>query len=132
MTNSVISSQLKQYLLSNWEFECEKKRPSLLKAIARAIYTKILCISIFTIIEETSFMVQPILIAYITKYFSDDISLRLAILFGVIICLSIFSQFMSTHRSFFLLYQCGMQLRVALSALIYEKVSEILAYSLFC
>lgn len=102
-----------------------KGKPSLLKAIAKTTYKKVLGASVFTIIEETAVIIQPLLITYISKYFSGDISLEIAIALGVIICLSIFFQFMSTHRSFFLMYRYGMQLRVALSALIYEKVSQI-------
>lgn len=96
-----------------------------MKALIRLMYRKFLKASILVWFAETSILVQPLIISRIIKYFSGEITLQWTIIYSILLSFLIFIKFVSSHRYFFLVDLYGLQMRIAVSGLIYEKTLKI-------
>jgi hypothetical protein len=67
-------------------------------------------------------VVQPVLINYVIKYFKGEISLALGSVYALVlvICLTVYTAL--HHPYFYQNMRYGMQIRIAVSGLIYKKV----------
>nr|AAQ10411.1 ATP-binding cassette protein C4 [Rattus norvegicus] len=108
----------------------DARKPSLTKAIVKCYWKSYLILGIFTLIEETTRVVQPIflgkIIDYFEKYDSDD-SAALHTAYGYAAVLSLCTLILAIlHHLYFYHVQCaGMKIRVAMCHMIYRKALRL-------
>lgn len=108
----------------------DARKPSLTKAIVKCYWKSYLILGIFTLIEETTRVVQPIflgkIIDYFEKYDSDD-SAALHTAYGYAAVLSLCTLILAIlHHLYFYHVQCaGMRIRVAMCHMIYRKALRL-------
>lgn len=108
----------------------DARKPSLTKAIVKCYWKSYLILGIFTLIEETTRVVQPIflgkIIDYFEKYDPDD-SAALHTAYGYAAVLSLCTLILAIlHHLYFYHVQCaGMRIRVAMCHMIYRKALRL-------
>ncbi|XP_031814417.1 multidrug resistance-associated protein 4 [Sarcophilus harrisii] len=128
------SKALGEELQGYWDKEVlraekEARKPSLTKAIIKCYWKSYLILGIFTLIEETTKVVQPIFLGKIIEYFESDspnnVSLNWA--YGYAAALSFCTLILAIlHHLYFYHVQCaGMKLRVAMCHMIYRKALRL-------
>ncbi|XP_028724042.1 multidrug resistance-associated protein 4 [Peromyscus leucopus] len=129
------SKHLGEELQGYWDKEVlrakkDARKPSLTKAIIRCYWKSYLLLGIFTLIEESIRVVQPVflgkIIEYFEKYDPDD-SVALHTAYGYAAVLSVCTLFLGIlHHLYFYHVQCaGMRLRVAMCHMIYQKALRL-------
>ncbi|XP_063129994.1 ATP-binding cassette subfamily C member 4 isoform X5 [Rattus norvegicus] len=129
------SKHLGEELQGYWDKEVlrakkDARKPSLTKAIVKCYWKSYLILGIFTLIEETTRVVQPIflgkIIDYFEKYDSDD-SAALHTAYGYAAVLSLCTLILAIlHHLYFYHVQCaGMRIRVAMCHMIYRKALRL-------
>ncbi|KAL6087398.1 hypothetical protein STEG23_033403, partial [Scotinomys teguina] len=125
------SKHLGEELQGFWDKEVlrakkDARKPSLTKAIIRCYWKSYLLLGIFTLIEESTRVVQPIFLGKIIEYFekydpNDSVALHTA--YGYAAVLSVCTLILAIlHHLYFYHVQCaGMKLRVAMCHMIYRK-----------
>ncbi|KAB0372736.1 hypothetical protein FD755_015489 [Muntiacus reevesi] len=132
------SQHLGEELQGYWDQEVlraekDARKPSLTKAIIKCYWKSYVVLGIFTLIEESTRVVQPIILGKIIGYFenydpSDSAALYEAhgyagVLSACTLVLAIL------HHLYFYHVQCaGMRLRVAMCHMIYRKVTIFLHF----
>lgn len=108
----------------------DARKPSLTKAIVKCYWKSYLILGIFTLIEESTRVVQPIflgkIIDYFEKYDPDD-SVALHTAYGYTAVLSLCTLILAIlHHLYFYHVQCtGMRIRVAMCHMIYRKALRL-------
>lgn len=108
----------------------DARKPSLTKAIVKCYWKSYLILGIFTLIEETTRVVQPIflgkIIDYFEKYDPDDLA-ALHTAYGYAAVLSLCTLILAIlHHLYFYHVQCaGMRIRVAMCHMIYRKALRL-------
>lgn len=129
------SKHLGEELQGYWDKEVlrakkDARKPSLTKAIVKCYWKSYLILGIFTLIEETTRVVQPIflgkIIDYFEKYDPDD-SAALHTAYGYAAVLSLCTLILAIlHHLYFYHVQCaGMRIRVAMCHMIYRKALRL-------
>ncbi|XP_032773586.1 multidrug resistance-associated protein 4 [Rattus rattus] len=129
------SKHLGEELQGYWDKEVlrakkDARKPSLTKAIVKCYWKSYLILGIFTLIEETTRVVQPIflgkIIDYFEKYDPDD-SAALHTAYGYAGVLSLCTLILAIlHHLYFYHVQCaGMRIRVAMCHMIYRKALRL-------
>lgn len=129
------SKYLGEELQGYWDKEVlrakkDARKPSLTKAIVKCYWKSYLILGIFTLIEETTRVVQPIflgkIIDYFEKYDPDD-SAALHTAYGYAAVLSLCTLILAIlHHLYFYHVQCaGMRIRVAMCHMIYRKALRL-------
>jgi hypothetical protein len=67
-------------------------------------------------------IVTPLFLSYLIKYFNDEQNMSSAITYGLLMTLAFFVNIITQNYQAFKGATCGMQMRLGLNALIYEKV----------
>ncbi|KAL2310771.1 hypothetical protein Nmel_002439, partial [Mimus melanotis] len=129
------SEKLGEELQWYWDKEVQKakkrgKTPHLTKAIILCYWKSYLVFGIFTMIEETLKIVQPIILGRIINYFenydaSDELALNFAYCHAGV--LSVCTLILATmhHLYFYHVQRAGMKLRVAMCHMIYRKALRL-------
>ncbi|NXS19468.1 MRP4 protein, partial [Mystacornis crossleyi] len=129
------SEKLGEELQWYWDKEVQKakkrgKTPHLTKAIILCYWKSYLVFGIFTMIEETLKIVQPIFLGKIINYFenydsSDEVALNFAYCYAG--ALSVCTLILATmhHLYFYHVQRAGMKLRVAMCHMIYRKALRL-------
>ncbi|XP_074155461.1 LOW QUALITY PROTEIN: ATP-binding cassette sub-family C member 4 [Sminthopsis crassicaudata] len=129
------SKALGEELQGYWDKEVlraekESRKPSLTKAIIKCYWKSYLILGIFTLVEESTKVVQPIFLGKIIEYFEhsdslDSVSLNWA--YGYAAALSFCTLVLAIlHHLYFYHVQCtGMKLRVAMCHMIYRKALRL-------
>ncbi|XP_005355719.1 multidrug resistance-associated protein 4 [Microtus ochrogaster] len=129
------SKHLGEELQGYWDKEVlrakkDARKPSLTKAIIKCYWKSYLVLGIFTLIEETTRVVQPVLLGKFIEYFenydpSDSVALHTA--YGYAAILSACTLLLAVlHHLYFYHVQCaGMKLRVAMCHMIYQKALRL-------
>lgn len=129
------SKHLGEELQGYWDKEVlrakkDARKPSLTKAIVKCYWKSYLILGIFTLIEESTRVVQPIflgkIIEYFEKYDPDDV-VALHTAYGYAAVLSLCTLILAIlHHLYFYHVQCaGMRLRVAMCHMIYRKALRL-------
>ncbi|XP_077014652.1 ATP-binding cassette sub-family C member 4 [Tamandua tetradactyla] len=128
------SKHLGEELQGYWDKEVlraekDAKKPSLTKAIIKCYWKSYLVLGIFTLIEESVKIIQPIFLGKIISYFenypTDSAALHVAYAYATVltVCTLILA---ILHHLYFYHVQCaGMRLRVAMCHMIYQKALRI-------
>ncbi|XP_043846485.1 ATP-binding cassette sub-family C member 4 [Dromiciops gliroides] len=129
------SKALGEELQGYWDKEVlraekEARQPSLTKAIIKCFWKSYLILGIFTLIEESTKVVQPIFLGKIIEYFENydphnNVALNWA--YGYAAALSFCTLILAIlHHLYFYHVQCvGMKLRVAMCHMIYRKALRL-------
>uniref|UniRef100_A0A663MJT2 Multidrug resistance-associated protein 4 n=1 Tax=Athene cunicularia TaxID=194338 RepID=A0A663MJT2_ATHCN len=125
------SEKLGEELQWYWDKEVQKAKkrgttPHLTKAIILCYWKSYLVFGIFTMIEETLKIVQPIILGKIIKYFERCENCDLNVAYGYAAALSVCTLILAImhHLYFYHVQRAGMKLRVAMCHMIYRKVSK--------
>lgn len=129
------SKHLGEELQGYWDKEVlrakkDARKPSLTKAIVKCYWKSYLILGIFTLIEESTRVVQPIflgkIIEYFEKYDPDDV-VALHTAYGYTAVLSLCTLILAIlHHLYFYHVQCaGMRIRVAMCHMIYRKALRL-------
>ncbi|XP_057563578.1 ATP-binding cassette sub-family C member 4 isoform X2 [Hippopotamus amphibius kiboko] len=129
------SKHLGEELQGYWDQEVlraekDAREPSLTKAIIKCYWKSYLVLGIFTLIEESTRVVQPIILGKIIGYFENYDATDSAALYeayGYAGVLSACTLVLATlHHLYFYHVQCaGMRLRVAMCHMIYRKALRL-------
>ncbi|XP_031216906.1 multidrug resistance-associated protein 4 [Mastomys coucha] len=129
------SKHLGEELQGYWDKEVlrakkDARKPSLTKAIIKCYWKSYLVLGIFTLIEESTRVVQPIFLGKIIDYFEKydpDNSVALHTAYGYAAVLSLCTLILAIlHHLYFYHVQCtGMRLRVAMCHMIYRKALRL-------
>ncbi|XP_028627445.1 multidrug resistance-associated protein 4 [Grammomys surdaster] len=129
------SKHLGEELQGYWDKEVlrakkDARKPSLTKAIIKCYWKSYLILGIFTFIEESTRVVQPIFLGKIIDYFEKydpDNSVALHTAYGYAAVLSVCTLILAIlHHLYFYHVQCtGMRLRVAMCHMIYRKALRL-------
>ncbi|XP_020821464.1 LOW QUALITY PROTEIN: ATP-binding cassette sub-family C member 4 [Phascolarctos cinereus] len=129
------SKTLGEELQGYWDKEVlkaekEARKPSLTKAIIKCYWKPYLILGLFTLIEESTKIVQPVFLGKIIEYFEhydpqDNVALNWA--YGYAAALSLCTLVLAIlHHLYFYHVQCaGMKLRVAMCHMIYRKALRL-------
>uniref|UniRef100_A0A8C5U3W5 Multidrug resistance-associated protein 4 n=1 Tax=Malurus cyaneus samueli TaxID=2593467 RepID=A0A8C5U3W5_9PASS len=129
------SEKLGEELQWYWDKEVQKakkrgKTPHLTKAIILCYWKSYLVFGVFTMIEETLKIVQPIFLGKIISFFenydaSDEVALNFAYCYAG--ALSVCTLILATmhHLYFYHVQRAGMKLRVAMCHMIYRKALRL-------
>uniref|UniRef100_A0A2K6TD95 ATP binding cassette subfamily C member 4 (PEL blood group) n=1 Tax=Saimiri boliviensis boliviensis TaxID=39432 RepID=A0A2K6TD95_SAIBB len=131
----VRSQHLGEELQGFWDKEVlraekEAQKPSLTRAIIKCYWKSYLVLGIFTLIEESTKVIQPIFLGKIINYFekydpTDSVALHKAYAYATVLtfCTLILA---ILHHLYFYHVQCaGMRLRVAMCHMIYRKALRL-------
>ncbi|XP_032133380.1 multidrug resistance-associated protein 4 isoform X6 [Sapajus apella] len=131
----VRSQHLGEELQGFWDKEVlraenEAQKPSLTRAIIKCYWKSYLVLGIFTLIEESTKVIQPIFLGKIINYFekydpTDSVALHKAYAYAAVLtfCTLILA---ILHHLYFYHVQCaGMRLRVAMCHMIYRKALRL-------
>ncbi|XP_051464306.1 ATP-binding cassette sub-family C member 4 isoform X2 [Apus apus] len=126
------SEKLGEELQWYWDKEVQKakkrgKTPHLTKAIILCYWKSYLVLGIFTMIEETLKIVQPIFLGKIINYFEKDSSSALNFPYCYAAALSVCTLVLAImhHLYFYHVQRAGMKLRVAMCHMIYRKALRL-------
>uniref|UniRef100_A0A8U7M3J2 Multidrug resistance-associated protein 4 n=1 Tax=Corvus moneduloides TaxID=1196302 RepID=A0A8U7M3J2_CORMO len=118
-----------------WDKEVQKakkrgKTPHLTKAIILCYWKSYLVFGIFTMIEETLKIIQPILLGKIISYFekydsSDEVDLNCAYWHAGALSVCTLILAIMHHLYFYHVQRAGMKLRVAMCHMIYRKALRL-------
>uniref|UniRef100_A0A7M4FK98 Multidrug resistance-associated protein 4 n=1 Tax=Crocodylus porosus TaxID=8502 RepID=A0A7M4FK98_CROPO len=129
------SERLGEELQWYWEKEVQKAKkaartPHLTKAIILCYWKSYLVFGLFTLIEETLKIIQPIFLGKIINYFEnfdplDTVALNFA--YGYAAALSVCTLILAImhHLYFYHVQRAGMKLRVAMCHMIYRKALRL-------
>ncbi|XP_025056140.1 multidrug resistance-associated protein 4 isoform X2 [Alligator sinensis] len=129
------SERLGEELQWYWEKEVQKAKkaartPHLTKAIILCYWKSYLVFGLFTLIEETLKIIQPIFLGKIINYFEnfdplDTVALNFA--YGYTAALSVCTLILAImhHLYFYHVQRAGMKLRVAMCHMIYQKALRL-------
>ncbi|KAM9609979.1 ATP-binding cassette sub-family C member 4 isoform 4-T4 [Trichechus inunguis] len=129
------SEHLGEELQGYWDKEVlraekDAQKPSLIKAIIKCYWKSYLVLGIFTLIEESIKVIQPLFLGRIINYFenydpSDSAALHTAYVHATV--LTVCTLFLAIlHHLYFYHVQCaGMRLRVAMCHMIYRKALHL-------
>lgn len=125
------SKKLGEELQSYWDQEKEKaakelKTPKLTKAIIRCYWKSYAVLGVFTLIEESIKVIQPVFLGKLIKYFEnyrhDDMAaLSEAYGYATGVCLSTLGLALLHHLYFYHVQRAGMKIRIAMCHMIYRK-----------
>ncbi|NXR48113.1 MRP4 protein, partial [Hippolais icterina] len=129
------SEKLGEELQWYWDKEVQKakkrgKTPHLTKAIILCYWKSYLVFGIFTMIEETLKIVQPIFLGKIINYFekydsSAEVDLNLAYCYAGALSVCTLILAIMHHLYFYHVQRAGMKLRVAMCHMIYRKALRL-------
>ncbi|NXA67055.1 MRP4 protein, partial [Mohoua ochrocephala] len=129
------SEKLGEELQWYWDKEVQKakkrgKTPHLTKAIILCYWKSYLVFGIFTMIEETLKIVQPIFLGKIISFFenydsSDEASLNFAYCYAGALSVCTLILAIMHHLYFYHVQRAGMKLRVAMCHMIYRKALRL-------
>ncbi|KAM7066573.1 ATP-binding cassette sub-family C member 4 isoform 2-T2 [Acridotheres tristis] len=129
------SEKLGEELQWYWDKEVQKakkrgKTPHLTKAIILCYWKSYLVFGIFTMIEETLKIVQPIFLGRIINYFenedaSDELALNFAYCYAGALSVCTLVLAIMHHLYFYHVQRAGMKLRVAMCHMIYRKALRL-------
>uniref|UniRef100_A0A8B9VUZ1 Multidrug resistance-associated protein 4 n=1 Tax=Anas zonorhyncha TaxID=75864 RepID=A0A8B9VUZ1_9AVES len=126
------SEKLGEELQWYWDKEVQKakkrgKTPHLTKAIILCYWKSYLVFGIFTMIEETLKIVQPILLGKIINYFEnyDEAALKFAYCYAGALSVCTLILAIMHHLYFYHVQRAGMKLRVAMCHMIYRKALRL-------
>ncbi|NWI72093.1 MRP4 protein, partial [Dryoscopus gambensis] len=129
------SEKLGEELQWYWDKEVQKakkrgKTPHLTKAIILCYWKSYLVFGIFTMIEETLKIVQPIFLGKIINYFenydaSDKVALNFAYCYAGALSVCTLILAIMHHLYFYHVQRAGMKLRVAMCHMIYRKALRL-------
>uniref|UniRef100_A0A8U7M3N2 Multidrug resistance-associated protein 4 n=1 Tax=Corvus moneduloides TaxID=1196302 RepID=A0A8U7M3N2_CORMO len=129
------SEKLGEELQWYWDKEVQKakkrgKTPHLTKAIILCYWKSYLVFGIFTMIEETLKIIQPILLGKIISYFekydsSDEVDLNCAYWHAGALSVCTLILAIMHHLYFYHVQRAGMKLRVAMCHMIYRKALRL-------
>uniref|UniRef100_A0A8C0FHW5 Multidrug resistance-associated protein 4 n=1 Tax=Bubo bubo TaxID=30461 RepID=A0A8C0FHW5_BUBBB len=128
------SEKLGEELQWYWDKEVQKakkrgKMPHLTKAIILCYWKSYLVFGIFTMIEETLKIVQPIFLGKIINYFercdSSDEALNFAYCYAAALSVCTLILAIMHHLYFYHVQRAGMKLRVAMCHMIYRKALRL-------
>uniref|UniRef100_A0A8B9MCZ2 ATP binding cassette subfamily C member 4 n=1 Tax=Accipiter nisus TaxID=211598 RepID=A0A8B9MCZ2_9AVES len=118
-----------------WDKEVQKakkrgKPPHLTKAIILCYWKSYLVFGIFTMIEETLKIIQPIFLGKIINYFenydsSDEVALNFAYCYAAALSVCTLILAIMHHLYFYHVQRAGMKLRVAMCHMIYRKALRL-------
>ncbi|XP_054831012.1 ATP-binding cassette sub-family C member 4 [Eublepharis macularius] len=132
-SSKVLGEELQRY----WDNEVQKAKkearvPHLTKAIILCYWKSYLALGLFTLIEETLKIVQPIFLGNIISYFEktgslDDNSYALKYAYASAVALSVCTLVLAIthHLYFYHVQRAGMKLRVAMCHMIYRKALRL-------
>jgi ATP-binding cassette subfamily C (CFTR/MRP) protein 4 len=102
----------------------KKRTPSLLRAIRRTYGTGFMLAGLALFVEQIIILIQPLFVGWLVRYFRYDrpLSERDAYLCagGIVFCSFIYP--VIHHPYFYYIQKCGMRMKMATSALIFDKV----------
>lgn len=106
------------------------RKPSLTKAIVKCYWKSYLILGIFTLIEETTRVVQPIFLGKIIDYFEkydpdDSAALHTAYSYAAVLSLCTLILAILHHLYFYHVQCVGMRIRVAMCHMIYRKALRL-------
>ncbi|XP_005586156.3 ATP-binding cassette sub-family C member 4 isoform X4 [Macaca fascicularis] len=129
------SQHLGEELQGFWDKEVlraenDAQKPSLTRAIIKCYWKSYLVLGIFTLIEESAKVIQPIFLGKIINYFEnydpmDSVALNTAYAYATVltVCTLILA---ILHHLYFYHVQCaGMRLRIAMCHMIYRKALRL-------
>ncbi|XP_009697619.1 PREDICTED: multidrug resistance-associated protein 4-like, partial [Cariama cristata] len=129
------SEKLGEELQWYWDKEVQKakkrgKTPHLTKAIILCYWKSYLVFGIFTMIEETLKIVQPIFLGKIINYFENDdssyeVALNFAYCYAAALSVCTLILAIMHHLYFYHVQRAGMKLRVAMCHMIYRKALRL-------
>ncbi|NWR88374.1 MRP4 protein, partial [Furnarius figulus] len=129
------SEKLGEELQWYWDKEVQKakkrgKTPHLTKAIILCYWKSYLVLGVFTMIEETIKIVQPILLGKIINFFenydaSDEVALNFAYCYAAAMSVCTLILAIMHHLYFYHVQRAGMKLRVAMCHMIYRKALRL-------
>ncbi|XP_049671757.1 ATP-binding cassette sub-family C member 4 isoform X2 [Accipiter gentilis] len=129
------SEKLGEELQWYWDKEVQKakkrgKMPHLTKAIILCYWKSYLVFGIFTMIEETLKIIQPIFLGKIINYFenydsSDELDLNFAYCYAAALSVCTLILAIMHHLYFYHVQRAGMKLRVAMCHMIYRKALRL-------
>ncbi|KAF1544914.1 Multidrug resistance-associated protein 4, partial [Eudyptula minor] len=129
------SEKLGEELQWYWDKEVQKakkrgKTPHLTKAIILCYWKSYLVFGIFTMIEETLKIIQPIFLGKIINYFenydsSDEVDLNFAYCYAAALSVCTLILAIMHHLYFYHVQRAGMKLRVAMCHMIYRKALRL-------
>ncbi|NXF22407.1 MRP4 protein, partial [Rhodinocichla rosea] len=129
------SEKLGEELQWYWDKEVQKakkrgKTPHLTKAIILCYWKSYLVFGIFTMIEETLKIIQPIFLGKIINYFenydaSDELALNSAYCYAGALSVCTLILAIMHHLYFYHVQRAGMKLRVAMCHMIYRKALRL-------
>nr|XP_054509066.1 ATP-binding cassette sub-family C member 4 isoform X4 [Agelaius phoeniceus] len=129
------SEKLGEELQWYWDKEVQKakkrgKTPHLTKAIILCYWKSYLVFGIFTMIEETLKIIQPIFLGKIINYFenydaSDEVALNFAYCYAGALSVCTLILAIMHHLYFYHVQRAGMKLRVAMCHMIYRKALRL-------
>uniref|UniRef100_A0A8C9GVZ5 ATP binding cassette subfamily C member 4 n=1 Tax=Piliocolobus tephrosceles TaxID=591936 RepID=A0A8C9GVZ5_9PRIM len=110
--------------------ENDAQKPSLTRAIIKCYWKSYLVLGIFTLIEESAKVIQPIFLGKIINYFEnydpmDSVALNTAYAYATVltVCTLILA---ILHHLYFYHVQCaGMRLRIAMCHMVYRKALRL-------
>ncbi|NXT80894.1 MRP4 protein, partial [Zapornia atra] len=129
------SEKLGEELQWYWDKEVQKakkrgKTPHLTKAIILCYWKSYLVFGIFTMIEETLKIIQPIFLGKIINYFetydsSNEVALNFAYCYAAALSVCTLILAIMHHLYFYHVQRAGMKLRVAMCHMIYRKALRL-------
>lgn len=129
------SKHLGEELQGYWDKEVlrakkDARKPSLTKAIVKCYWKSYLILGIFTLIEETTRVVQPIFLGKIIDYFEkydpdDSAALHTAYSYAAVLSLCTLILAILHHLYFYHVQCVGMRIRVAMCHMIYRKALRL-------
>ncbi|NWQ79416.1 MRP4 protein, partial [Columbina picui] len=129
------SEKLGEELQWYWDKEVQKakkrgKTPHLTKAIILCYWKSYLVFGIFTMIEESLKIIQPIFLGKIVNYFesydsSNEVDLKFAYCYAAALSVCTLILAIMHHLYFYHVQRAGMKLRVAMCHMIYRKALRL-------
>ncbi|KAF0884878.1 MRP4 protein, partial [Crocuta crocuta] len=129
------SKHLGEELQGYWDKEVlrsekDARKPSLTKAIIKCYWKSYLVLGIFTLIEESTKVIQPIFLGKIISYFenhdpADAVALHEAYVYAAVLAACTLVLAILHHLYFYHVQCAGMRLRVAMCHMIYRKALRL-------
>ncbi|XP_072478214.1 ATP-binding cassette sub-family C member 4 isoform X3 [Notamacropus eugenii] len=129
--SEILGEELQRY----WDKEVlkaekEARKPSLSKAIIKCYWKSYLILGIFTLIEESTKVVQPLFLGKIIEYFEhydphDKVALNWAYGYAGALTFCTLVLAILHHLYFYHVQRAGMKLRVAMCHMIYRKALRL-------
>ncbi|KAM5312286.1 ATP-binding cassette sub-family C member 4 isoform 2-T2 [Glossophaga mutica] len=129
------SKHLGEELQRYWDKEVSRaendsQKPSLTKAIIKCYWRSYLILGLFTLVEESIRIIQPIFLGKIINYFetydpNDSVALREAYIYAAMLTFCTLILALLHHLYFYHVQCAGMRLRVAMCHMIYRKALRL-------